>query len=83
MSDEDDIAYDVISELVAMAVELGTTAERLDKICEQLKVLEKRTTDLLTLVAEDNIEPESGALFDTGEPTGAYVNQDPDLKTKH
>ena len=82
MTDKKD-GVDVIGELMAMAVELGTTAERLDHYCEQLKVLEKRTSDLLALVAEKNLAPETGEFFDTGEPTSAYVNQDPDLKNRH
>lgn len=82
MTDKKD-GVDVIGELMAMAVELGTTAERLDHYCEQLKELEKRTSDLLALVAENKLEPETGEFFDTGEPTSAYVNQDPDLKNRH
>tara|TARA_R100001163_G_C5028240_1_gene169226 strand:+ start:825 stop:1064 length:240 start_codon:yes stop_codon:yes gene_type:complete len=74
---------DVLGELMSMAVELGTTAERLDQYCEQLKELEKRTSDLLALIAENKLEPETGKFFDTGEPTSSYVNQDPDLKSKH
>ena len=80
MTDNNDIASEVIAELVAMAVELGNTAERLNEYCEQLKVLEKRTNDILATVAENTLSPETGKFFDTGEPTGAYVNQDPDLK---
>ena len=82
MTDNKD-EIDVIGELMAMAVELGTTAERLDHYCEQLKVLEKRTSDLLALVAENTLAPETGELFDTGEPTSSYVNQDPDIKNRH
>jgi len=82
MTDKKD-GVDVIGELMAMAVELGTTAERLDDYCEQLKVLEKRTSDLLAIVAEKTLAPETGEFFDTGEPTSAYVNQDPDLKNRH
>ena len=82
MTDNKD-EIDVIGELMAMAVELGTTAERLDHYCEQLKVLEKRTSDLLALVAENTLAPETGEFFDTGGPTSAYVNQDPDLKNRH
>ena len=63
MTDNKD-EIDVIGELMAMAVELGTTAERLDHYCEQLKVLEKRTSDLLALVAEKNLAPETGEFFD-------------------
>jgi len=48
-----------------------------------LKVLEKRTSDLLAIVAEKTLAPETGEFFDTGEPTSAYVNQDPDLKNRH
>ena len=80
MTDKEENGSEVIAELVSMAVELGTTAARLDEYCEQLKVLEKRTNDLLATIVETTFAPETGELFDTGEPTGAYVNQDPDLK---
>ena len=58
MTDKKD-GVDVIGELMAMAVELGTTAERLDDYCEQLKVLEKRTSDLLAIIAENTLAPET------------------------